>query len=336
MFSRMGVRGRLLLSFVGISGFAVLAAAAAIYSFVEVQTVLDKITEQRVPTALAAQELSARVERIVAGTPGLLAASTPREQFEIWSGLGSEVQEIDSLLLQLQDRGLATDTLVSLQSVLDPFRSNLLSVNTLVGERITVADRKAILLEGMLKAHERTQALLLSWVTIVSAVIDDLSFSVEERLTAQSELIASVTLLQRLQQVQQQATEAKESLVEMASAEGGERLDLLTLRAQLSMDVLGTLATEIGTQRGELVLDEIQRFRRLVDDENSMHSLRTRELKLLANSEDVLRENARLSRELTKSVRSLVQSTKQDITQATSQARAVQTEAASRSSWLCR
>ncbi len=39
MFSRMGVRGRLLLSFVGISGFAVLAAAAAMYSFVAVQRV---------------------------------------------------------------------------------------------------------------------------------------------------------------------------------------------------------------------------------------------------------------------------------------------------------
>ena len=120
MFERFGVRGRLLLSFVGISGFAVLAAAAAMYSFFEVQKVLDKITEQRVPTALAALELSARVERIVAETPALLAANTPHERLEIWSKLGSEVEEIDTLLLLLRNRGFAADALVSLQNVLDP------------------------------------------------------------------------------------------------------------------------------------------------------------------------------------------------------------------------
>ena len=99
MFQHFGVRGRLLLSFIGISGFAVLATAAAMYSFLEVQTLLDKVTEQKVPTALGAQELSARVERIVAETPVLLAASTPQQRAEIWSKLSTEVEGIDTLLL---------------------------------------------------------------------------------------------------------------------------------------------------------------------------------------------------------------------------------------------
>ena len=90
MFKKFGVRGRLLLSFVGISGFAVLATVAAMYSFLLVQTLLDKVTEQRVPTALAAQELSSRVERILAETPTLLAASTPLERSQIWSRISTE------------------------------------------------------------------------------------------------------------------------------------------------------------------------------------------------------------------------------------------------------
>jgi class 3 adenylate cyclase/HAMP domain-containing protein len=56
-----------------------------------------------------------------------------------------------------------------------------------------------------------------------------------------------------------------------------------------------------------------------------MPSLRARELTLLANGEEVLRENARLSRKLTESVELLVRGTKLDISEATSQARAVQT-----------
>jgi hypothetical protein len=69
--NRLGVRACFILAFVSISGFVVLATVAAMYSFQRVQTLLDKITEERVPTALTAQELSSRVGRILAGTPTL-------------------------------------------------------------------------------------------------------------------------------------------------------------------------------------------------------------------------------------------------------------------------
>jgi hypothetical protein len=65
LFQRLGVRGRLLLAFFGISAFAVLAAAAGMFSFLAVGDVLDRITQQRVPSALASLELSRQAERIV-------------------------------------------------------------------------------------------------------------------------------------------------------------------------------------------------------------------------------------------------------------------------------
>ncbi len=47
------VRNRLLSAFLGVSAFAVLAAIAALYAFSEVGDSLERITEQRVPSALA-------------------------------------------------------------------------------------------------------------------------------------------------------------------------------------------------------------------------------------------------------------------------------------------
>ena len=79
MFRHLGVRGRLLLAFFGISAFAVLAAAAAMYSFFAVGKVVDRIAEQRVPSALASLGLSRQAERIVAAAPALLAAQTPAQ-----------------------------------------------------------------------------------------------------------------------------------------------------------------------------------------------------------------------------------------------------------------
>ena len=71
MFERLGIRGRLLLAFFGISAFAVLATAVAVFAFLQVGQVVDRITEQRVPAALSSLELSRQAERVAAAAPGL-------------------------------------------------------------------------------------------------------------------------------------------------------------------------------------------------------------------------------------------------------------------------
>ena len=331
MLKRFGVRGRLFLSFVGISGFAVLASLAAIYSFFEVQTLLDRVTEERVPTALAAQELSVRVERIVGETPALLAASGADGQAKVWTRIEAEIEEIDKLLSLLRSQKFATDGLAPLQSVLDPFRSNLLSLNALVGDRIMFADRKSTLIGDMLKAHEDTLAVLGPWITNVSndvtrlhAVVGDPNLASSDQSAAKAELITSLTLLASLQQILQEVTGAHEILVGAVSAEKHEVLELSVLRAQWSIEALRTLADGIGPQPRQLVLAEVEHLRQLIDGDNSIPSLRTRELTLIADGNDVLQENARLSRELANSVSSLVGDTKLDISRATSDVRRVQ------------
>lgn len=53
MLERLGIRSRLLLAFFGISALAVFATAAALYAFLQVGEVVDRITRDRVPSALA-------------------------------------------------------------------------------------------------------------------------------------------------------------------------------------------------------------------------------------------------------------------------------------------
>jgi len=332
ILKRFGVRASLILAFVVISGFAVLATVAAMYSFQRMQTLLDKITEQRVPTALAAQELSSRVGRILAETPTLLVASTPLERSEIWSRIGNEIDAIDHLLLLLRNRGFPADTLTSLNHVLDSLRSNLFSLYTLVGERIVLAETKAMLLDEILKEHEETMKVLEPWIINVNndvrrqrAAVDDSRLPAADRSISETELIASLTLLASLQQILQSVTEIHASLLGAVSAEKHERLDLLKLRTQWSMEALRTLATVVGAQPRQLILAELEYFRRFAEGEDNMPLLRARELTLISNGQAVQRENARLSREVTESVEWVVRDTQLDISRATSQAHAVRT-----------
>ena len=52
MIESLGIRGRLLLAFIVTSVLAVLATAAAVYAFLEVGSVVERITESRVPASL--------------------------------------------------------------------------------------------------------------------------------------------------------------------------------------------------------------------------------------------------------------------------------------------
>lgn len=75
MFDRFGVRGRLLFAFFGISAFAVLATVGALYAFLELSQVLERVTERRAPSALASLELSRHAERVAATAPAFLAST---------------------------------------------------------------------------------------------------------------------------------------------------------------------------------------------------------------------------------------------------------------------
>jgi adenylate cyclase len=52
----VSVRGRLLFAFLGISSFAVLAAAASMWAFLELGRVVQRTTEDNAPAALALLE----------------------------------------------------------------------------------------------------------------------------------------------------------------------------------------------------------------------------------------------------------------------------------------
>ncbi|MBW1609453.1 MAG: hypothetical protein JRJ74_15330, partial [Deltaproteobacteria bacterium] len=97
-FASMGVRGRLLLAFLGISMFSLFAAASGLYSLSQVGGALNDITEQRVPEALSWLELSRRVESIVRAAPALLVAKTDSARIEVSNEIASQIAQLEPFL----------------------------------------------------------------------------------------------------------------------------------------------------------------------------------------------------------------------------------------------
>jgi hypothetical protein len=193
MFTRLGVRGRLLLSFFGISAFAVIAAVTAMYSFLEVGGALERIIQLRVPSAIASLQLSRQAERIVAAAPALLTVTSAAEHGRVSSLISAEIDRLGDLLNDLERRGTDPTYVENGRRGAQQLRANFDGLDALIAERLDVADRKKVLLRRLGDTHRDTQRLLGPGLLVVESSLSRLRSSVgDASLTAEDrrELIA--------------------------------------------------------------------------------------------------------------------------------------------------
>jgi phosphoglycerate-specific signal transduction histidine kinase len=131
-----GLRQRLLLSFIAISGFAVVAAVVGNYAFYAIGEALQQVTEKSVPPAIATLEFAQSTERIVATGPALLAANNKSEVASTSRAAEQEVKEAARLLDNLPATGLAADKLPDIQAVFNQITVNLAAIKSAAMRRI--------------------------------------------------------------------------------------------------------------------------------------------------------------------------------------------------------
>jgi phosphoglycerate-specific signal transduction histidine kinase len=171
MLSNLGIRGRLLLAFFGISAFSVLAAVAALYSFLQVGRGLDRITAQRLPPALASLELFGQVERIVAAAPALLTVTSEAQHDQLSKTIALEVQQLSQLVTDLERADPAHPATQPIKSVVERLRANLDALNVGVGNRLAARERKRDLLGELSAVNVATQRLLAPGLAVMDAKI---------------------------------------------------------------------------------------------------------------------------------------------------------------------
>jgi class 3 adenylate cyclase len=127
----IGVKGRLLLAFSGISALAALGAVAALLTFAEVGAVFDRITRERVPTTLAALDLSRQAERIASLAPRILADETSVNQLRTDRIIRKQIASLEKLLAQVKNGQSNPDLISEIEKSLADIRKNLGDLQTL-------------------------------------------------------------------------------------------------------------------------------------------------------------------------------------------------------------
>jgi adenylate cyclase len=168
---RLDVRWRLLLAFFGISAFAVIAAAAGLYSFAEVGGMLRRITEERVPPALASLELSQQAARIVAAAPALLAVTSNDQLRDVSASIAGEVGKLEGSLRDLQESEIHPATLAAIEPAVDGLQRNLIAIDALIANRLAIAAHREQLLRQLSATNIATQRLVAPGILVMDSKI---------------------------------------------------------------------------------------------------------------------------------------------------------------------
>ena len=323
-----GLRQRLLLSFIAISGFAVIAAVVGNYAFYAIGGALRQVTAVTVPPAIASLEFAQRIERIVAAGPALLAATNNAELARASTAVDQQVKEAAQLLNDLPDQALTVDKLIEIRAVFNQVAVNLSALKSAAQRRIDATDRKAMLVRDTSDAYNQFRTFLTPKFEELKAQIAalqnslDLSRNSTEERLATDQLNAANCDLAPLEQIQHEAAIAFESLVHGANASTG--LDTIQTQVERSVRRIDNLVSGLDPGISHDLIVPLSRLRAGAIGNSSIMAARQVELETAAEGNRLTAENSVLWVQLGDAVAALVAGSKRGIATATEQVESVQ------------
>jgi signal transduction histidine kinase/DNA-binding response OmpR family regulator len=323
-----GLRQRLLLSFIAISGFAVIAAVVGNYAFYAIGEALRQVTAVTVPPAIASLEFAQRIERIVAAGPALLAATNNAELTRASTAVDQQVKEAAQLLNDLPDQALTVDKLIEIRAVFNQVAVNLSALKSAAQRRIDATDRKAMLVRDTSDAYNQFRTFLTPKFEELKAQIAalqnslDLSRNSTEERLATDQLNAANRDLAPLEQIQHEAAIAFESLVHGANASTG--LDTIQTQVERSVRRIDNLVSGLDPGISHDLIVPLSRLQAGAIGNSSIIAARQVELETAAEGNRLTAENSVLWVQLGDAVAALVAGSKRGIATATEQVESVQ------------
>lgn len=328
----MGVRGSLLLAFLSVSMFSLVAAVTGILSLTQVSSALDDITEERVPEALAWLELSRSIERVVQVAPALLAATTEAQRETVSSDMFQQMQDLSALLDRARSyggnsegRAFMLDGAIDVSAaanrateLVERINENFVSIDEFVVERLAIIEDKSAALRQIARGNSNARRILAPGSRIVqfqvtdwinsSAVQDGSELSME-----QADLARSIIRFLPEQQAAVLFDEFNSTMLVIADAETSEQVDVLSFPIESLLQGMSTQILAMPTRVANRLSRQLERLSGLSTGPDGLPEIRKRELMAITQAEELLGLNRRLSSFLANRTQTLVTAANQRI-----------------------
>jgi adenylate cyclase len=326
-----GLRGRLLLSFIAISSFAVIAAIVGNYAFYTTGETLNEMTDRSIPPALISLELAQRTERILAVGPTLLGVSSANELAGESAGLDQEFKKTAELISELSKTTVAAAELAEIRTAYARVTANFDTLKAVTQKRIASADRKAQLVRDIVDTYNQFQATwaprfddLQHQILALRNSLEATGSTTEERLAAVDRLNTALRDITPLERIQQEAARSFESLLRAANAGAPGSLEIIRNDLAQSFGLIDNLVSGLDRNLPPALTAPLSRLRSAATGDAGIVGARLSELDAIEEGQRLTVQNSVFAARLSNAVETLVAESKRGIAAATDRTRSVQ------------
>jgi class 3 adenylate cyclase len=325
---RSSVRWRLLLAFFGVSSFAVIGGAVAIFAFFKIEDVLERITDHSVPSALASLQLSREAERLVSAAPVLLTSTSQDEHQERASEIRDELARLGDILENLKQYHFDALVIEQIVSAVDWLTLNLISMETTVGNALAIGEQRKALTQNAL---EEASAMQLALEPEIDRFNNEIAGTADianapvmgtrtqaDAPTRSGENVATLGPLMRLRF---ELMALADRLTSIGSIDDREILVAANKQFASSLDRLRVLADRLDSTLNADIIGHTSRFGTYVSGAKSVLRIRLLELDARQNARRLLTESTKASQQLSRTIEHLVSDTEEGISKAGAEAR---------------
>ncbi|HKF11824.1 MAG TPA: PAS-domain containing protein, partial [Xanthobacteraceae bacterium] len=316
----LGLKGRLQLAFGAITLLVVIATGVGLYAFFQVGKSLQRITEEALPPALAASELSIRAEFVVGVGPALLAANNADEINRLSASVAGELTNVTTLLDQLRRADVEKGVLDAIGAAISNLGANLALLQTTTLEKVGAETRREALVEATFAAHREFDEIweprfadMRSKVLRLQRALVSSNESQQDRRADLNSLDQTILALLPLEQIRRDFSVTFETALRAATTNDPRELAEFKNQAQRSIRSIDGLVSDIDPDLSTELFRPIARLRANVRGETNIFGLRQTEIETTAKSKQLIAENTALSAHLHNSVQQLVTSSREDI-----------------------
>jgi adenylate cyclase len=316
----LGLKGRLQLAFGAITLLVVIATGVGLYAFFQVGKSLQRITQEALPPALAASELSTRAEFIVAVGPTLLASSNVDEINRLSASVSTELLNVTKILHELRHADLDKAVLDAIGEAISNLGSNLALLQATTLEKVSAETRREALVEATFAAHREFDALweprfadMRGKVLRLQRALVSPSEPQQDRRAELNSLDQAILALLPLEQIRRDFSMTFEIALRASTTGDPRELTEFKNQAQRSIRSIDGLVSDIDPDLSTELFRPIARLRANIRGETNIFGLRQTELETTATSKQLIAENTALSAHLHNSVEQLVTGSREDI-----------------------
>ena len=308
-----------MVAFLAISLFSVVAATLGVWSLARVDGSLRVVTDDRVPETLALTDIARQTQRVLRAAPALLIVSNEAARAETSAIVLEEASQLRQVIQQVD----ATAPRV----LMEPFHSNLLTLDTLVKQRLATTKQREKLSKRLAKATDVAIRLVLpaerilggrlsEWNTGNAQAAEQLS---NKQIALAQKIIGILPQIDLLTKI----GDVKVQLQRVSEAQGEQEIEVLAFGVLRAIAEVEKVADSVPVRARTRLLRQIAILKELSDGPQSLAVYRKRELQLIRAAERSLAENTLYSNDLSASINQLVASAKTEIESAKTQATAV-------------